>query len=224
MDQEKSVLQWGGLAGILGGILFILTIVILLGLPATPPNPAALVTRWPDVRLAITVGDALFLVADILWIMLFIALYRALRGTSLAPALFGSVLSLLGVVVQLAGGLPPVVFGRISDLYHALGATPVDQASLVLLWQLAQAMFNETDTVGFILWNVGYVILGVAMLKAPSFGKVFGGISAAVGVADLIGISLFAVDSASFALFGILAFIVFPIVFGRKVYSLSRAA
>ncbi len=224
MDQEKSVLRWGGLAGILGGILFILTVVILLGLPATPPNPAALVTRWPDVRLAITVGDALFLMSDILWITLFLAIYRALRGTSLAPALFGSVLSLLGVVVQLAGGLPPVVFGRISDLYHAPGATPVDQASLVLLWQLAQAMFNETDTVGFILWNVGYVILGVAMLKAPSFGKVFGGISAALGVADLIGISLFAVDSGSFALFGILAFIIFPIVFGWKVYSLSKAA
>jgi hypothetical protein len=224
MDQEKSVLRLGGLAGILGGILFILTIVILLGLPATPPNLAAMVTRWPDVRLAITVGDALFLVADILWIMLFLALYRALRGTSLAPALFGSALSLLGVVVQLAGGLPPVVFGRISDLYHASGATPVDQASLVLLWQLAQAMFNETDTVGFILWNVGYVILGLAMFKAPSFGKVFGGISAALGVADLIGISLVAVDSASFALFGILAFIIFPIVYGWKVYSLSRAA
>jgi hypothetical protein len=102
--------------------------------------------------------------------------------------------------------------------------TPVDQATLAFLWQGAQAMFNETDTVAFVLWNVSFILLGVAMLKAPSFGKVYGGISAALGVADLIGISLFAVDSTSFALFGILAFIIFPIVFGWKVYSLSRAA
>lgn len=225
MDQEKSVLRWGGLAGILGGVLFILTIVILLGfVPAAPATAAGLVMRWPDVRVAVTLGDALFLVADILWITLFLALYRALRGNSLAPALVGSVLSLLGVVVQLVGGLPPVVFGRISDLYHAPGATPVDQASLVLLWQSAQAMFNETDTVGFILWNVGYIILGVAMLKAPAFGKAFGGLSVVLGVAGIVGISFFAVDSASFSPFGILAFIIFPIVFGWKVYSLSGAA
>jgi hypothetical protein len=225
MDQEKRVLRWGGLAGILGGLLFIVTIIILLTLvPAAPSTAAGLVARWPNVRVAITLGDTLYLVADMLWIALFVALYRVLRGANLAPALFGSVFSVLGVVVQLSGGLPPVVFSRISDLYNAPGATPVDQATLAFLWQGAQAMFNETDTVAFILWNVGFILLGVAMLKAPSFGKVFAGISAALGVADLIGISMFAVDSSSFALFGILAFIIFPIIFGWKVFSLSRAA
>lgn len=223
MGNEKSVLRWGGLAGILGGVLFIVTIVILLGfVPVAPATAAGLVMRWPDVRVAVTVGDALYLVADMLWIGLFVALYRALRGSSLAPALFGSVLSLLGPVVQSVGGLPPVVFGRISDLYHASGVSPADQATLVLLWQAAQASFNETDTVAFVLWNVGYIVLGLAMFKAPAFGKRFGGASVVLGVAGVVGISLFAVDSTSFAPFGILAFIVFPIIFGWKLYSQSR--
>jgi len=220
----KGILRWGGLAGIVAGISFILTIVILLALPAAPPNPAALVTRWPDVRLAVTLGDAIYLMADMLWIAFFLALYRALRGTSIAPALFGSALGVVGVVVQLAGGLPPVVFGRISDLYHAPGVSPVDQATLVFLWQAAQASFNETDTVGFVLWNVGFILLGVAMLEARAFGKVFGGVSVLLGTAGVVGISLLAVDSVSFAPFGILAFIIFPILFGWKVYTLSRAA
>ena len=225
MSKEKNVLRWGGLAGILAGISFIFTIIILLGfVPAAPATAAELVMRWPDVRLAITLGDAIYLAADMLWITLFLAMYRALRRTSLAPALFGSVLGLLGVVVQAVGALPPVVFGRISDLYHAPGATAVDQATLALLWQSAQAMFNETDTVGFLFWNLGFIVLGVAMLRAPVFGKVFGGMSAGLGVAGVIGTFFFAVDSASFAPFGILAFIVFPILFGWKVFSLSRTA
>jgi hypothetical protein len=224
MSKERSVLRWGGLAGILAGISFILTIIILLGLvPAAPTTAAGLVMRWPDVRLAITLGNAIYLVADILWITLFLALYRALRGTSLAPALFGSVLGLLGVVVQAVGALPPVVFGRISDLYHAPGVTTVDQATLALLWQAAQASFNETDTVGFLFWNVGFIVIGVAMLKAPAFGKVFGTVSVVLGMAGVVGISLIAIDSVSFAPFGILAFIIFPILFGWKVYRLSRA-
>ena len=213
------------MAGILAGISFIFTIVILLGfVPPTPATSADLVKRWPDVRVAITVGDAIFLVADMLWIILFLGLYRALRGTSVASSLVGSVMGVVGVVVQLAGALPPVVFGRISDLYHAFGVSPLDQATLVLLWQAAQAMFNETDTVAFILWNVGFIILGLAMLKAPAFGKIFGGVGALLGVAGLAGISLFAIDSTSFAIFGILAFIIYPVLFGWKVYKVSSAA
>ncbi|MEE9173113.1 MAG: hypothetical protein V3U41_09470 [candidate division NC10 bacterium] len=43
-------------------------------------------------------GNSPYLVALILEVTLFLALYRALRGTSLAPALFGSVLGILGLV------------------------------------------------------------------------------------------------------------------------------
>ncbi len=225
MGEEKSVLRWGGLAGMLAGILFTLTIVILVGFaPPTPADPAGPVMRFPDVRTAITIGQSLYLVAVILWVTLFLALYRALRGTSLAPALFGTGLGLLGLVVYAAGSLPVVAFARLSDLYHAPGATPVDKATLVLLWQATQGIFNETDTVGFILMNTGFIVLGVAMLGVPAFGKVFGWVSVVLGVAGVVGISLFAVDSISFAPFGILAFIIFPLLFGWKVYRLSRAA
>ena len=224
MGEEKSVLRWGGLTGILIGVIFILTSVILVGFAGPEPaNPEALV-RFPDVRAAITVGESLYLVAVILWVALFAALYRTLRGTSLAPALFGSGLGLLGVVVLAAGALPFVAFARISDLYHTAGATAQAQATLVLFWQVTQGIFSELDTVGFLLMDIGFIVLGMAMIRAPAFGKRFGGVSVVLGVAGVVGISLFAVDSLSFAPFIILVFIIFPLIFGWKVYSLSKAA
>jgi hypothetical protein len=91
------------------------------------------------------------------------------------------------------------------------------------LWQATQGIFNETDTVGFAVFSIGLILLGVAMLRTPAFGKVFGTVSVVIGVAGVLGISFFAVDSSAFAIFGILAFILYPLLFGWKLYSLSRA-
>jgi len=224
MEEEKSVLRWGGLAGILGAIFFILTIVTLIGFVGPDPaDPEGLVMRFPDVRAATTVGNSLYLVFLILFVTLFLALYRALRGTSPAAALFGSVLGLVGLVVLAAGALPNVAFVSISDLYHAPGASPEEQATLVLMWQAIQGVFNELDTVGFHLLPIGFIVLGVAMLGAPAFGKGFGGASVVIGVVGVVGISIVAVDSPSIFPFVILAFIIFPLLFGWKVYSLSRS-
>lgn len=172
--------------------------------------------------MAFTLGEIIYTVAVVLLVPLFLALYRALRGSSLVPALFGTGLSLLGLALYAVGALPPVVFNRISDLYHANGATSADQATLVLLWQGFQGLFNETDTVGFIFMNVGLIVLGVAMPKTKAFGKIYGGISVVLGLAGVLGTSLFAVDSVSFAPFAIIAYIIFPVLFGRKLYRLSK--
>src|SRR5215216_609057 len=221
MAQEKSLLQWGGLAGVLGGIIFILVFVIV-GVFAGMGSVD--VMRYPDVRTALKVGDNLYLVVLILWVIHFLALYRALRETSLTPALFGSVLGIVGLGVLAAGALPHVATAPISDLYHAPGATPQDQATLVLLWQATQGIFDALFGVGLLLVPIGFVALGVAMLGAPAFGRGFGGVSVVVGVVGVVAASVLLVDPLSPSAFiGVLALIVFHLVVGWKVYSLSRA-
>jgi hypothetical protein len=225
MGDEKSVLRWGGLAGMMVPIFFILTAVILLALvPSAPSDPEGLVTRFPEDRAAIAVGEGLYLVAVILLVTLFLAMYRALRVTSAAPALFGSGLGLLGLAALAVGAIPYIAFNPISDLYHAPGATPEEQATHVLMWQATQGIFNETDTVGFILMAIGFIVLGVAMLGSPAFGKRFGGVSMVLGMAVVVGMSILGVDSDSVIPFVLLAFMVFPLLFGWKLYSLSKAA
>jgi hypothetical protein len=226
MEEEQSVLRWGGLAGILGGIIFILVFVIVIAfVGADPAQPEGEVMRFPDIRAARTLEDSLYLVVLILWVAHFLALYRALRGTSLAPALFGSVLAIVGLGVLAAGALPHVASASISDLYHAPGATPEDRATLVLMWQATEGIFDALFGVGLFLVPIGLIALGVAMLGAAAFGKGFGGVSVVLGVVGMVAASVLLVDPISPSAFvGVLSLIVFHLVVGWKVYSLSRAS
>jgi hypothetical protein len=225
IDEEKSVLRWGGLAGILGGIVFVLVFVVVIAFVGPEPaEPEGEVMRFPDIRAARTVENSLYLVVLILWVTHFLALYRALRGTSLAPALFGSVLGIVGLGVLAAGALPHVATAPISDLYHAPGATPEDRAALVLMWQATEGIFDALFVVGLLLVPIGFVALGVAMLRVPAFGKGFGGVSVVLGVVGVVAASILLVDPLSPSAFvGVLALIIFNLVLGWKLYSLSRA-
>jgi hypothetical protein len=225
IEQENSVLRWGGLAGIVGSIIFILIFVFVsVFVGVDPDEPADWIKRFPDIRAARTVENSLFLVVLILWVTHFLALYYALRGTSLAPALFGSALGILGLVMLAAEALPHVAQAPISDLYHAPGATPEAQATLVLLWQATQGILDALLIVGLVLLPIGLIALGVAMLGAPVFGKGFGGMSVVLGVAGVIAASLLLVDPASVlgSIVGIFALIGFHFVLGWKVHRLSR--
>jgi len=223
-DDEKSVLRWGGLAGMLGGIVFIIMMITLLVLVPDPfAGPEELLMRFPDERATTYLGESLYVVAFILSVTLFLALYRALRGTSLAPALFGTGLAFLGFAALAAGALPNVAFAPIADLYHAPGATPGEQTALIPLWQATQGIFYETDTVGFLLLSIGLIVLGVGMLRAPDFGMGFGGVSVLMGVVGVVGIYVIGLGSLSFAAVVIPTNIIFPLLFGWKVYRLSRA-
>ena len=88
IEQEKSVLRWGGLAGILGGILFIIVFAVVIAFVGEDPvELEEWITRFPEVRAARTVENGLYLFVLILWIPHFLALYYALKETRLAPAL-----------------------------------------------------------------------------------------------------------------------------------------
>jgi hypothetical protein len=115
--------------------------------------------------------------------------------------------------------LPPR--SPISDLYHAPGATPQDQATLVLFWQATQSIFDALFGVGLLLVPIGFVALGVAMLGAPAFGRGFGGISVVVGVVAAFVLLVDPLSPSAFV--GVLVLIAFHLVVRWKVYSLSRA-
>ena len=234
MGEDKRVLQLGGLGSLLAGVLLILTNVVLAVILPQTADPEVLIMRFPDVRAVSTAVLGLNLVALILEVALFLALYRALRRTSLASALYGSVLGVLGLVVlALAVTSALVAFVPLSDLYHAPGATPEEQATVVLMFQAAQGIVFTFFGVGWLLVPIGIMALGVAMLGATAFGKAFGGVSVVLGVAGVAGLAWavvgIGVGSVSLGapvtiVVPVIANLIFLFLLGGKVYSLSRAA
>jgi hypothetical protein len=92
------------------------------------------------------------------------------------------------------------------------------------LWQATQGIFDALFVVGLLMLPIALIVLGVAMLRAKAFGKVFGGASVGLGVVGVVAAFAVVVDPLSpIAPVGVLALIVFNLVLGWKVYSLSRA-
>jgi len=218
MAQEKSVLRWGGLAGILGGILFMLVFVIVAVFVGDPGG----VERFPEIRAARTAENGGYLLVLILWVAHFLALYVALRRTRLAPALFGSGLGILGLAVLAAGALPHVATVPLSDLYHGPGATPADQAALTLMWQATWGIFDALLFTGLAIVAVGLTLLGIAMLGTPAFGRGFGWLGLVIGGLGIAaGVVLLVDPGSSIAVISVLSLIVFHISVGWKVYRVS---
>ena len=222
---ERTVLKWGGLAGILGGIVFIFVPIVLFGfVPPAPSDPSAVVARFPSIIVPLTIGNNIDFVADILYLALIVALYRALRGTSLAPALFGTAMSILGLGVLFTETQTQVAFAPLSDLYHQAGTTQVQQQTLGLVWQATQGFFFELDTAAGLLLSLGFIVLAIGMMKAPGFGKSIGGLSAILAAVSLIGISLIPVlgEGSIVAVLVLPVFIILPILWGWKLYRMSK--
>lgn len=224
---ERSVLKWGGLAGILGGIVFLFVPIVLFGfVPPAPSDPSAVVARFPSISVPLAIGNNIDFVADILYLALVVALYRALRGTSLAPALFGTVMSILGLGVLFTETQTQVAFAPLSDLYHQAGTTQVQQQTLGIVWLATQSFFFELDTAAGLLLSLGFIVLAIGMMKAPGFGKRIGGLSAILAAVSLIGISLIPVvgEASIVAVLVLPVFIILPILWGWKLYRMSKIA
>ena len=103
------------------------------------------------------------------------------------------------------------------------GASPEDQATLVLLWQATQGMVDAFVVTGFLLLPIALIALGVAMLGTPAFGKAFGGVSVVLGVLGVAAAVALVIDPGSpIAVVVMLALVVFHIALGWKDYSLSK--
>ena len=224
MKEEESVLRWGGLAGILGGVLFLVAIPlsVLFPSPSLPVTPEQLMS-FPDIRAGLTATLSLIIAIHILTVALVLALYRALRRTSLGAALFGSILAVLGLLML---ALDPAslfnVFPALSDLF-ANAATTAEETTVLLVWEATIGMAYTFFFVGTLFLWIGIIALGVAMLGAPAFGKGFGGASIVLGAVGAVAAYARLLIPDVVVVY-VLAIIIFLLLFGWKVYRLSRAA
>ena len=220
MENEKSILRWGRLADIMAFILWIVEMPLYGSIDPFVPEG---LMRFADNRAALGLSTILMMTIAILSIALVLALYRALRPTNLKFALYGSVLGVTGYIVTALGDASTFfAFAPISNLNQAPAMTPETQATVVLLWQTTKGITSTFFFVGSLFMTLSFIILGVAMLRAPAFGRRFGGVSIVLGVIGIVGVvaSLFLTGETGMQVMGIAAFtnIIFLPLFGWKVY------
>jgi hypothetical protein len=223
-ESDTSIQRWGGLASIGGGLLFILVFawVIILAGP-DPAGPARPITKFPQIKAVRTLENGLYLAVLVLWVPVYLALYRRLAKARPAPALVGGTLGILGLGVLAAGAIPHAATSRLSDLYHAAGATAEDQATLVLIWQGTQGIFDALVLTGLLVTSAGIVLLGLAMHADPAFGRAVARLSMLLGGAALAAGIVVLIDPASLvAALGVFALIGFHLIVGWKTYRLSK--
>jgi hypothetical protein len=223
---EKGLLRWGGLAGILGGVLLTFVFVFVGAVvgpdPAGPEGP---VSRFPQIAAARTLENSLYLVVMALWTVQVVALSRALSAAGGGAARVGGALGVAGLAVLAAGAMPHVVATRLSDLYHAAGASAADQATIAIVWQANLGLFDALMVVGLALLPMGLVALGMAMRREPAFGRGFGAVTVLLGLIGVGAASAFVLEPRVPTVFiGFLALIVLTVVVGVKSVRLSRAA
>jgi hypothetical protein len=225
LEGERSFLRWGGLAGVVGGALFIGVFVLVgVAVGADPAGPAGPISRFPEIRALRTVENGVYLVVLMLWVIHFLALYRVLRASRPAAATFGGGLAIVGTVVMAVGALPHAATVAVSDLYHAPLTTPADQAIAIQTWHATQAIFNALLVTGLVIVPVGLMLLGSAMLGAPAFGRLHGWATIGLGLIGAGTALVLLADPPSFvAAVGVFALIGFHLLVGQRLVSLSRA-
>jgi hypothetical protein len=224
IEQEKSVLRWGGLAGILGGITLIISmVVVVVFVPADPPSFTELVARFPSVQIIRVVENVCYLLGLVSGIPLILALFWSLRKTSLAPALFGSAMGIVGLIGMIVSAAPHVAHSPLSEIYHMPGTTPEAQETLGLIWQATWGVMDVPLYVGFFVGMLGFTLLGVAMFGSQDFGKGLRWVSVVLGAAGLVAAFLQLVRPASdIGAVSFFAYIIFYFILGIKIYRLSR--
>jgi hypothetical protein len=178
--------------------------------------------KFPEIRDILAISTILCMTTAFLSIAFVLTLYRILRGTSQALALYGSVLSIIGLMgIALSDASTFYAFAPLSDLYHALAATAEAQATVVLLWESTQGITYTYSFIGGLFLMIGFIVLGAAMIRTPAFGRRLGWMAIVLGVAGAIGavFSLFVFETLGLFF---LSDLVFLLVVGRRLYGLSK--
>lgn len=223
-EQEKSVYRWGGFSGILGGICFIISMIVAIGfIPVDPANLTEFVARFPEIQFLRVAENILYLLGLVLGITLILALFVYLRKTNLAPALFGSALGLVGLVSMIVSATPHVAHSPIAELYHSPGTSIETQETLGLIWQAIWGVVDGPLYVGFFVGMLGFTLLGIAMFKAPDFGQILCWVSTVIaGVGFTAALLQLITPSSDIGAVSFFAYIILYFVLGVKVYRLSK--
>ena len=216
---DRRVLQLGGLSGLLAGALIVVGLILTLTVSVSVlSSQESFFQSSPETKATILTIGRIGYIAPLLYIPFLVALYQSLKKTK-------SVSALLGIILGVAAAATFTIYfhGVLSTLFSLsdryANATPAERTTVVIAGLAAGGVLNGLLVAGVYFLGLSFISLGISALGNVAFRKGFGWLGVILGVAAVAVALPFVPVSV---LFSFPVWAAFSIVFGGKVYSLSR--
>lgn len=221
MGEDNSILQVGGLSGLLAGLVMVIFMIVVVaaGGAATAEDTLIIAQELRAPFVILHIGT---LIGFLLPGFLFLALRRILTDAGPARALLGAAFGVSGALIFAANWAIVVTsFPALSDLHAAPGA---DQPMIVIAAEVVEQITHSFQFLGVLLIGLAFVSFGWGMVTHPTLPNGYGWGSAILGgIAGAHGLLAFSGDDITLAAVAFLGVAALFLVLGWKVYSLSRA-
>lgn len=223
IDLSWRGLYWaGGVSAALYVILVVVPVVLVFTVPQPPTSGGAATLEYIASHKVVYLTELVsFVGLSVPALVVFLALYPALKHLSKSYAALGALLGIASEVAALAyNSSPPSLSGDLlflSDHYMAT-PTPAQQAALATAAEGLIAVANAVAGAG-ILTALGILILSLVMLKGV-FPKGVAIVGIATGALGIVSESLRDVIGLGYVLYGLLL----PTWFLAVGWKLSRLA
>jgi hypothetical protein len=220
---DRSLLRWGGAAGMAGSILLIASAVVVGALGLPDASDVETLTDFAGIESGRIAEHFLYLGALMLFALATIVLYRLLRAAQMTAALFATVFAEFGLVIMAASSLLHVSTAPLSELYTATGTPAEDLRAIEYAWHGAQSIFDTMLTTGMLLVPIGIVLFGVAMWRSLAMGTPTAVLAIVLGLIGVVGGVIAVVEPGSMAgAAAVLAIGVFHLSAGWVMFRLAR--
>ncbi len=216
----RRLYRVGGVCGLLAFAIFMVAVVLVFTTPPLPLNGGA------DVLEYVAANRTMYMVKQVLWLapgflamLVFLALYVALRDLDRSVAAIGGVVGVAGWALSFAwpttgDGGPALVY--LSDQYMAAGEA--QRASFVAAAEAFIALNNLPSALG-VLQTAGVLILSIVMLRGV-FPRSVAYLGIATGALGVVSEALRPVMGMGYALYGVLIVVWFGVI-GWRLYRLG---
>jgi hypothetical protein len=215
--------RWGGAAALAGVVLMLMTVAVVVAMDLPDASDAEALRDFGDIETGRIFENLLYLGAVILFTLHVHVLYRLLEMAHWAAALFGAVLSTIGLAILAASSLLHVSTSPLADLYSDSSTPSEELPAIEYAWHGAQSVFDTMLATGLLLVPAGMVLFGVAMRQSQQFGSRLGSLAIGLGVIGATSATVEIVDqSLEFSGASMLAIVVFHLAAGLRTRRLGR--
>lgn len=217
----RGLYRVGGVAGLLAGLIYIVAAILVFTTPPPPMSGGVATLEYiAAYRTLYIVKQILWLGPSVLAMVVFLALYPALKEVNKSYAALGAVLGIASWALSLAWpttGEGSLILVPLSDQYTA--ATSMAERTAFATAAEVLIAVEAIPTIIGVLQTIGILIVSLVMVGGV-FPKWVAYLGVATGALGIVSEALISILGLVYAIYGVLVMVWF-LVIGWQLYRLA---